>query len=323
MLLPKDEFEESSSQSLSQDSSYYWGSLRSIWRQMDREDTITNPNSSSEKENHHIDNLRLNVLLSDVNESIDYLTASLSTLGGAMESSKQKDTIGTAVKLVKQISYEREILSKKQPHLINSLDRVKNLQKSVSERMDRLLSNIESSLADEVASCNSLSTDSFEKLKQSVELYRNSFKKVSPANKSHETKSRQTQSDVKFFKKDEEKKPESSDIWAETNQHISRTPVNSMLTSLNSAVSVHMKFRTPHSSTNRKPNVRTVQRLPYSIQAQIVKKESPDSYNIRTTAKCLQRGSSSCQRKASRYIPSPDETPDSSDCISLSSIIDL
>ncbi|CAH8821421.1 unnamed protein product, partial [Trichobilharzia szidati] len=55
----------------------------------------------------------------------------------------------------------------------------------------------------------------------------------------------------------------------------------------------------------------------------IVKKESPDSYNIRTTAQCLQRGSSSCQRKTTRYIPSPDGTPDSSDCISLSSIIDL
>ncbi|VDQ02702.1 unnamed protein product [Trichobilharzia regenti] len=234
---------------------------------MDREDTITNPNSSSEKENHHIDNLRLK-------ESEEFTKECFGAYGQVI----------TLILLIL-----------------------------------RLLSNIESSLADEVASCNSLSTDSFEKLKQSVELYRNSFKKVSPANKSHETKSRQTPSDVKVFKKDEENKPESSDIWAETNQHISRTP----LTSLNSAVSVHMKFRTPHSSTNRKPNVRTVQRLPYSIQAQIVKKESPDSYNIRTTAKCLQRGSSSCQRKASRYVPSPDETPDSSDCISLSSIIDL
>ncbi|CAH8821422.1 unnamed protein product, partial [Trichobilharzia szidati] len=82
---------------------------------MDREDTITNPNPCSEKENYYIDNLKLNVLLSDVNESIDYLTASLSTLGGAMESLKQKDTLETSVKLAKQISYEREVLSRKQP----------------------------------------------------------------------------------------------------------------------------------------------------------------------------------------------------------------
>ncbi|CAH8435235.1 unnamed protein product [Heterobilharzia americana] len=242
LQLSKDEFEESLSQSFSEDGSSYWSSLRSIWKYNDHEDS-----SVLEKDDDYSDVLKLSGHLGDINESIDHLTNALSTSGSMMACAAQDDSVMKVVNSVKQIAQEKNVLMSKQLSLTHSIENLKEYPQTISKCLDRLFLKVKTSFSDESDACSLLPANCLNKLKESLNLYRNNFNNI-------------LRSSVSNFSNKNDAILRSTEAETITKKHISQSPKRCTLDTTHRPLSIQMKFRTPLSKTNRKLNIRSIPR---------------------------------------------------------------
>ncbi|CAH8433086.1 unnamed protein product [Schistosoma turkestanicum] len=100
-------------------------------------------------------------------------------------------------------------------------------------------------------------------------------------------------------------------------------PNNYTFSSTGSTHSIHMKFRTPLSNAARKPNIRSVPRLTNDFREQKTYKEDYENHRTRKMRELQPKTGPNYYENMDCYVHSPGMTSDSSDCVSLSSILDM
>ncbi|CAI2722639.1 unnamed protein product [Schistosoma spindalis] len=302
----KEEFEDQSSQSHSEYNSSFWTSLRNIWKHSDREDTSL----IMDKDDEHNNELKLSNLLSDINETTDYLMNKISMSEKIIEfANLNGNSLKTASESVKNLSYGKNIIIEKQNYLNAFSEKVKEFPLYMAERLDRILSKVENSMADESNNFDRLPASSRNDLEHAVVTLRNKLR----------------------FLKESSSRDEfvlcgnilhSNGVPTQNKKQPAHGLDKYMFSSTGSELSIHMKFRTPRSISSRKTNIRSVPRLINDSREQKIYNEDYANHRTRKTSKFQLKNESSYYQNTDYYIHSP-ETSDSSDCISLSSISDI
>ncbi|CAH8495471.1 unnamed protein product [Schistosoma rodhaini] len=303
----KDEFEDQSSHSHSEYNSSFWTSLRNIWKHSDREDT----SSITEKDDEHNDELKLSNLLSDINETTDYLMNKISISEKIIEyGNLNGNSLKTISESVKQLSYGKNIIIDKQNYLNAFSEKVKEFPLIMAERLDRIFSKVDSSMTDESRNFDRLPASSRDDLEHAVVTLRNKFRSLQESSNRDELRLCRN-----ILRSDE--------VSTQNKKEATRGPNKYMLSSTGSGLSIHMKFRTPLSIAARKPNIRSVSRLTNHSRQQEIYIEDYANHRTRKTSKSQLKDEPNYYRNADYYIHSPETTSDSSDCISLSSISEI
>ncbi|CAH8432369.1 unnamed protein product [Schistosoma rodhaini] len=311
----KDEFEDQSSHS--EYNSSFWTSLRNIWKHSDREDT----SSITEKDDEHNDELKLSNLLSDINETTDYLMNKISISEKIFENGNLNgNSLKTISESMKQLSYGKNVIIDKQNYLNAFSEKVKEFPLTMAERLDRykpskiytfrIFSKVDSSMADESRNFDRLPTSSRDDLEHAVVILRNKFRSLQESSNRDEL--RLCRNIL-----------HSNEVSTQNKKQPTQGLNKYMLSSTGSGLSIHMKFRTPLSIAARKPNIRSVPRLTNHSRQQAICNEDYANSRTRKTSKSQLKDEPNYYRNADYYIHSPETTSDSSDCISLSSISDI
>ncbi|CAH8433184.1 unnamed protein product [Schistosoma curassoni] len=289
----KDEFEDQSSQSHSEYNSSFWTSLRNIWKHSDREDTSL----IIDKDDEHNDELKLSNLLSDISETTDYLMNKISMSEKIIAfANLNGNSLKTTSESVKNLSCGKNIIIDKQNYLNAFSEKVKEFPLSMTERLDRIFSKVENSMADES--------------KHAVVTLRNKLKSLQESSNRDE-----------FMLCGNILR--SNGVPTQNKKQPAHGLNKYMLSSTGSELSIHMKFRTPLSIAARKPNIRSVPRLINNSREQKIYNEDYADHRTRKTSKFQLKDESKYYQNTDYYIHSPEVTSDSSDCISLSSISDI
>ncbi|CAH8433364.1 unnamed protein product [Schistosoma bovis] len=171
----KDEFEDQSSQSHSEYNSSFWTSLRNIWKHSDREDTSL----IIDKDDEHNDELKLSNLLSDISETTDYLMNKISMSEKIIAfANLNGNSLKTTSESVKNLSCGKNIIIDKQNYLNAFSEKVKEFPLSMTERLDRIFSKVENSMADESSNFDRLPASSRNDLEHAVVTLRNKLKSL-------------------------------------------------------------------------------------------------------------------------------------------------
>ncbi|CAH8433111.1 unnamed protein product [Schistosoma bovis] len=303
----KDEFEDQSSQSHSEYNSSFWTSLRNIWKHSDREDTSL----IIDKDDEHNDELKLSNLLSDISETTDYLMNKISMSEKIIAfANLNGNSLKTTSESVKNLSCGKNIIIDKQNYLNAFSEKVKEFPLSMTERLDRIFSKVENSMADESSNFDRLPASSRNDLEHAVVTLRNKLKSLQESSIRDE-----------FMLCGNILR--SNGVPTQNKKQPAHGLNKYMLSSTGSELSIHMKFRTPLSTAARKPNIRSVPRLINNSREQKIYNEDYADHRTRKTSKFQLKDESKYYQNTDYYIHSPEVTSDSSDCISLSSISDI
>ncbi|CAH8431998.1 unnamed protein product [Schistosoma intercalatum] len=298
----KDELEDQSSQSHSEYNSSFWTSLRNIWKHSDREDTSL----IIDKDDEHNDELKL----SDISETTDYLMNKISMSEKIIAfANLNGNSLKTTSESVKNLSCGKNIIIAKQNYLNAFSEKVKEFPLSMTERLDRIFSKVENSMADESSNFDRLPASSRNDLEHAVVTLRNKLKSLQESSNRDE-----------FMLCGNILR--SNGVPTQNKKQPAHGLNKYMLSSTGSELSIHMKFRTPLSIAARKPNIRSVPRLINNSREQKIYNEDYADHRTRKTSKFQLKDESKYYQNTD-YIHSPEMTSDSSDCISLSSISDI